>query len=243
MASNGVAGVGGITKDATPKRYLLTANGINYSQILNKGLMCDLVLNQIVNRVANTSLDNTALITNGTKQYTALEHNWDSVAFGYWSVPDSFPTIKTPVKLWGSYSNQVDSGLHCNKIVMNAFLKGRAAIHNKDMATAQAQADIIVAEFDIMTAGGVCQELNEIKTAYAAGDIVKVCSTLSECRGFVMSMYNNKNPKRIITDAQIATLLSYFPANHWNVTTTDLSNIGNYVAGIYGFTQAQLLVL
>ncbi|MEO8761647.1 MAG: DUF4856 domain-containing protein [Bacteroidia bacterium] len=241
-ASYGVAGVG-VTLDATPRRYLLTGNGINYAQVLTKNLMCDLVLYQIVNRVGQTyQLDNTTLNTYGSVQATTAEHNWD-VAFGYYSVSDSFPTVTTPLKLWGSYSNQLDAGLGCNAIVMNAFLKGRAAIQNKDMATAQQQANIISNEFDIMTAGAVCQELNEIKTAYTAHDAVKVCSALSECKGLIMSMYNNKSSSRKITDYQIQQLLNLFPANHWNVTTQDLTNIGNYMAEIYGFTPAQMLIL
>jgi hypothetical protein len=239
VASSGVAGLG-LSKDATPKRYLLSANGINYAQVLKKALMNDLVLYQISNRVQNFNLDNTVSVSG--KNYTALEHNWD-VAFGYYGVPDSFPIIKSPLSLWGSYSNQVDSGLHCNRIVMTAFLTGRAAIVNKDMATLQAQADIIVTEFDIMNAGAVCQELNEIQTALNAGDVVKLISALSECYGFVLAMQNNTNPNRKISNDQIATLLSYFPTNFWNVKQSDLDTIRNYIGSIYGFTSAQSLIL
>lgn len=239
LASSGHAGLG-LSNDATPKRYLLTTNGVNYSQLLFKNLMCDLVLYQITNRVADNTPDNTANVTG--KNYTALEHNWD-VAFGYFSVPDSFPTVKTPVKYWGSYSNQVDGGLGCNKVMMDAFLKGRAAISNKDITTKNAQAAIIIAELDKMTAGAVAQELNEIDEAANAHDQVKVVSALSECKGFVMSMSNNKNTGRIITDAQITTLLNYFPANLWNIATTDLNNIKASLASVYGFTPAQMLAL
>ncbi len=126
---------------------------------------------------------------------------------------------------------------------MTAFLTGRAAIVNKDMATLQAQADIIVTEFDIMNAGAVCQELNEIQTALNAGDVVKLISALSECYGFVLAMQNNTNPNRKISNDQIATLLSYFPTNFWNVKQSDLDTIRNYIGSIYGFTSAQSLIL
>ena len=46
---------------------------------------------------------------------------------------------------------------------MDAFLKGRAAISHKDMVTKQEQADIIIAQFDVMNAGVVIQELNEMQ--------------------------------------------------------------------------------
>jgi len=239
LAASGIAGLG-LSKDATPKRYLLTSGGVNYSQIFFKNIMCDLVLNQITKRVTDNSLDNSASVTG--KNYTAMEHNWD-VAFGYYSVPDSFPIVKTPLKYWGSYSNQVDAGLGCNKIMMDAFLKGRAAISNKDMDTKNAQAAIIVSELDRMTAGAVVQELNEIQTAIGANDVVKMVSAVTECKGFVMSMQNNKNAGRIITDAQILTMLGYFPANLWTITSTDLNNIKALIASVYGFTPAQLLIL
>lgn len=239
LASSGVAGLG-LSKDATPRRFLLNANGVNYSQMFFKNTMCALILNQITARVSDNTADNSANISG--KNYSAMEHTWD-VAFGYFSVPDSFPTVKTPLKYWGSYSNQVDAGLGCNKIMMDAFLKGRAAISNKDLETKKAQAAIIVAQLDRMTAGAVVQELNEIDIAINANDQVKVVNAVSECLGFVMSMKYNKNPGRIITDAQIQTLLGYFPANLWNISSTDLNNIKSYIANVYGFTAAQLLVL
>ncbi len=241
VATSGVAGLGR-SLDATPKRYLLTANGENYSQILNKTLMYVLVYNQIATRlIKSANLDNTTLITSpdGTKQYTAMEHNWD-VAFGYWSVPDSFPIVKTPVKLWGSYSNQIDAGLGCNSTVMNAFLKGRAAISNKDMTTMQQQADIIVSLFDVMSAGALVQDLNEVQVAYNAGDAVKVASLLSECKGFVTCMqFNTFYSKRIITDEQLTTLIGYFPPNLWNMQQADFDKIRAYICNVYGFTAAQ----
>ena len=239
LASNGVAGLG-LSLDATPKRSLLTAEGVNYSQILNKNLMCDLILYQITKRVSDNTLDNTTSVAG--KNYTAMEHNWD-VAFGFFAVSDSFPTVKTGVKYWGSYSNQIDAGLGCNQVMMDAFLKGRAAISNHDMTTKVAQAAIIVTELDKMTAGGVIQEINEVKGSITAGDQVKIVGQLSECKGFVMSMYSNQNAGRAISDVEITALLALFPVNNWNVTTEDLDNIANYIAGVYGFTAAQLLVL
>lgn len=234
-ASNGVAGLG-TTLNA--RRLLLTGNGINYAQIFNKTLMGDLVAYQITKRVADNSLDNTTKIT-GTN-YTAMEHNWD-LAFGYWSVPDSFPQVLTPVKFWGSYSNQVNGGLGCNAIVMNAFLKGRAAISNNDMQTKNEQAAIIIAMFDKMTAAAVIRELKECDLDIANNDMVQLVNHLSEAQAFVMSMKNNKNAGRKITDAQIETLLGLFPQNLWNTTLTDLSSIKAYVANVYGFTPAQLV--
>ncbi|MES2780559.1 MAG: DUF4856 domain-containing protein [Bacteroidota bacterium] len=234
VAANGVAGLG-ITQNA--RRLLLTKNGINYAQILNKTLMGDLIYYQIAKRVLDNSLDNTTPVTG--KNYTAMEHNWD-LAFGYWSVPDSFPTVLTPVKFWGSYSNQVNGGLGCNAIVMNAFLKGRAAISNKDLTTKNEQAAIIVAMFDKMTAAAIIRELKECDVDIAANDMVQLVNHLSEAKAFAMSMKNNKNSGRVITDTQIETLLGFIPQNLWNTSLTDLTNIKTFIANVYGFTPTQM---
>ena len=47
------------------------------------------------------------------------------------------------LRYFGSYSNQVDPGLGSNTTIMNAFLKGRAAISAKDLDTKTAQASVI----------------------------------------------------------------------------------------------------
>jgi hypothetical protein len=233
-ASNGVAGLG---TTVSARRVLLTANGVNYAQVFNKTMMGDLITYQITKRVADNSLDNRTNVAG--KNYTAMEHNWD-VAFGYWSVPDSFPTVLTPVKFWGSYSNQVNGGLNSNEIIMNAFLKGRAAISNNDMKTKNEQAAIIIAMFDKMTAASVIRELKECDEDITNSDMVQLVNHLSEGKAFAMSMKNNKNSGRKITDAQIDTLVGLFPENLWNTTLTDLASIKAFIAGVYGFTPAQM---
>ncbi len=232
-ASRGVAGVGA-SSAAPATKYALTATGVNYAQVFNKGLMGGLVTYQIVttmNNIASLSVDNTTVV-NGE---TAMEHAWD-MAFGYWGVPVDFPANKTGVKLWGSYSTQVDSGFHANKILMDAFLKGRAAISAKDNATITAQATIIMNTMEKLTAAAVLQEVNEIKES--ASDNVARNSRLSECYGFVYSF--KYNPKRtVLNDTQINSILALFPKNFWDLTQTDISNIQSAVATPFNFVSVQ----
>ena len=229
-ASRGVAGVGVSSANAASK-YALTATGINYAQVFNKSIMGGLICYQIVNNYMDggisASIDNTT-VTAGTG--TAMEHNWD-LAFGYWGVPVDFPTNKTGAKLWGSYSTQIDSGYHANKILMDAFLKGRAAISNKDMQTKQDQATIIMQTFEKMTGAAALQEVKEVKESLS--DNIARNSRLSECYGFVNSL--RYNPKRKITDAQINAILALFPKNFYDLTLTDINNIRDAVAAQYGF--------
>lgn len=225
-ASRGVAGVGASSANAASK-YAETAEGINYAQVFNKGTMGGLLTYQIVTIMGNIGNYDNNTAVNGS---TAMEHAWD-MAFGYWGVPIDFPTNKTGVKLWGSYTSQVDAGYKVNDILMGAFLKGRAAISHKDTKVVQEQAAIITEAMEKVTAAAALQEVKEAKDAI--NDNILRNSRLSECYGFVYSM--KYNPRRKITDAQINTLLGKFPANFYDLTLDQLNGIRDAVAAQYGF--------
>ena len=229
-ASRGVAGVGASSANAASK-YALTATGVNYAQVFNKSIMGGLITYQIVNNYMDggiaSTVDNSTVIPGSG---TAMEHNWD-LAFGYWGVPVDFPTNKTGAKLWGSYSTQVDSGYHANRILIDAFLKGRAAISNKDNATKVEQATIIMQTFERLTGAAALQEIKEVKESL--NDNILRNSRLSECYGFINSL--RYNPKRKITDAQINAILALFPKNFYDLTLTDVNNIRDAVAKQYDF--------
>lgn len=229
-ASRGVAGVGASSANAA-SLYELTATGKNYAQIFNKGIMGGLICYEIVNNYMvggiSSSVDNAAVVTGSG---TAMQHNWD-LAFGYWGVPIDFPTNKTGAKLWGSYSTQIDSGYHANKILMDAFLKGRAAINNKDDKTKLEQATIIMQTFEKMTGAAALQEVKEVKESI--NDNIARNSRLSECYGFVYSL--KYNPKRTITDAKINEILALFPANFYDLTLPQLNAIRDAISAQYGF--------
>jgi hypothetical protein len=226
VASRGVAGVGTGTASASTK-YAETGAGINYQQVINKGIMGGFVTYQEVTIMSNiASYDNTTNVGGET----AMEHAWD-MAFGYWGVPIDFPTNKTGAKFWGSYTTQVDSGYHANKILMDAFLKGRAAISNKDNATVTAQAAIILQVFDKLNAAGALQEVQETKEAIS--DNITRNSRMSEMYGFIYGI--KYNPKRSLSDTQYNALLGTFPANFYDLTLTQLNAMRDAFAAPYGF--------
>ena len=228
VASRGVAGVAASSANAASK-YALTSLGANYAQVFNKNFMGGLITYQIVttmDNVANQTIDNTTVV-NGS---TAMEHVWD-LAFGYWGVPIDFPTNKTGAKLWGSYSTQVDSGYKANKILMDAFLKGRAAISAKDKPTFVAQAKIIITAMEKLTGAAALQEVKEVKESIS--DNIARNSRLSECYGFVNSL--KYNPKKVVTDTQIAAFLALFPKSFYDLTLTDVNAIRDAVSKQYDF--------
>ena len=185
-----------------------------------------------------------------------MEHTWDQ-AFGFFGVPVTFPATTTGSKYFGSYSNQVNAGLGSNATIMNAFLKGRAAISAKDLTTKNAQAAILISSFDALNAACIVQEMHETNTNVAAGDAVAAYGTLSESLGFVMNFKYLTNGRKI-TDAQIQQLLSLYDSanpnnpNLYNFIDANLSApqitaktaaISALIGQIYGFSQSELDLL
>ncbi|HSZ33058.1 MAG TPA: DUF4856 domain-containing protein [Puia sp.] len=246
---HGVAGVA--SSAANPnKKYLLSPNGIFYSQVVKKTFM-GVFSYQIASVYLADSINNKT-------DTTILQHYWDA-AFGFFGVPVNFPTNTTGLKYLGSYSNQVDAGLHSNASIMNAFLKGRAAIGANDLATMKAQAGILINTFDSLDAAAIVQEMHETNTNIEAGDAVAAYGTLSESLGFVRNLIYNTSPAKAITNAQIAQLLALYDSSNpnspdlylfvnANVNTTaqieaKTAEISALIGQIYGFSATTLSLL
>jgi hypothetical protein len=255
VASVGIAGVSPSSASPT-KKYLLSPTGVFYSQVVKKALMGGVFAYAITNMYMADSVGNNINNSNVIAgQGTALEHHWDA-AFGLWGVPVDFPTNTTGLKYFGSYSNQVDAGLHSNATIMDAFLKGRAAISNKDLATKTAQVAIIIKTFDQLDAAAIVQEMKETDENIEAGDAVAAYGTLSESLGFVRNLKYNKNAARVITDAQIAQLEALYDSanpstpNLYNFVNANVNSIPQIeaktnairqlIGSIYGFTADEL---
>ena len=249
-ASPGVAGVSPSSANAA-KKYLLSPNGVFYSQVVKKALQ-----GMTAFRIANIYMTDSIASTTDT---TILEHYWDA-AFGLFGVPTTFPSVTTGLRYFGSYSNQVNAGLNSNSTIMNAFLKGRAAIANNDLATMKGEADLLIRVFDTLDAAAIVQEMHETNTNIEAGDAVAAYGTLSESLGFVRNLSYNTSPLRVITSAQYQQLLALYDSinpnspNLYNfvgaaqgLTTQQIENktnaIAQFIAQIYGFTSTQLPLL
>jgi hypothetical protein len=257
VGDSGVAGVA--VSPITSKKLLLSPNGIFYAQVVKKTIMgilsYEIANVYLIDSISNT-VDNTTVIAGSG---TAMEHHWDE-AFGLFGAPTNFLAVTTGAKYLASYSNQVDLGLHSNATIMNAFLKGRAAISNKDLGTKQAQANIIIAALDQLDAAAIVQEMHEVETDLNTGDAIGAYGALSESIGFVRNFKYNTSATRIITDAQIAQLESlYDSANPGNpnlyafvgvnggLTAAQVKikteAIAQFIGGIYGFDSTELALL
>jgi hypothetical protein len=173
------------------------------------------------------AVDNTAVIEGeGTK----MEHHWDE-AFGYFGVPTDFPASKEGARYWGSYSDKVDGVIGSNEAMMNAFIKGRAAISNNDMATKDLQVAVVKSEWEKLVAASAIHELNAAKVNF--GDDAIRNHLLSEAIGFVMAL--KYNPDRKITQEGIDEILTYIGDNLYESSLEDIDDAVNAISSVYGF--------
>ncbi|MEP6748822.1 MAG: DUF4856 domain-containing protein [Bacteroidota bacterium] len=254
-AKQGIAGIAVSSVSAT-KKSLLSPNGVFYSQVVKKtfqhGIFGYNIANKYMKDSVSNSVDNTTIVAGSG---TAMQHNWDQ-AFGFFGIPATFPAVTTGSKYLGSYCNQINAGYGSNAIFMNAFLLGRAAINNKDLATKTTQANIIIKNIELLNAGAIVQEMKETEANIDAGDAVAAYGTLSESLGMVRGLKYNTSAQKIITDAQYTQLLALYDSgnpnnpNLYNFVNASASTaaqikaktdaIRQLIGIIYGFNATQL---
>jgi hypothetical protein len=243
------AGVPGIYTDGSSKR-LFAANGLEPQQVLLKGLMGAIFIDQIVNNyLSKNKLDAGASKTNNNNKiveanssYTTMEHTWDE-AYGYIYGADG-------TKFWSSYINQVNADIDFNTVKLDielAFRTGRAAIVANDYATRDVQIDIIKTKLALVTAVRAVYYLQEGKGKLTTDGGAKAFHGLSEAYGFIISLrYTNKpgtdNPyfTKVEVDAMLNSLLSG-TNGFWDIDTLapKLDPLSEQIATKFGFTVAQ----
>jgi hypothetical protein len=225
-ASSGVKG-----KLISPLRSILVdANGFEYKEVAEKGIMGAVFYYQATSLLSSVgTLDNSTSVTGSTAQ----EKAWDE-AFGYFGVPATFPTNTVGLKYWGSYCNSVNVAIGCNATIMNAFLKGRAAIVNKDNAGRDAARAIVLATWEKVAAAKCISYLKSAKSNLS--DQATLHHNLSEGYGFVTAL--QYNPSKTISNADIELLLSYFGTNFYNLQTTNLDLAISKLESVFGLNAA-----
>lgn len=235
-ASSGTAGL--LTR-GNGKTILVDANGREYTQLIEKGLMGATFYNQVANNyltedkigsaVNNTDMADTA---NG-KYYTDMEHHFDE-AFGYMGFPTDFSSSYSgsgTVRFWGKYSNTADDDIQSNDALMNAYKLGRAAIVAKDYSVLNSQVDIIYNEFDRVIAATAIHYINDVLTDSNTGDRHH---HLSEAYAFIRALRYANIFKRKLSDTEVAELYeTKIGSNFYNTTVADLNFIKNKLSTTY----------
>ncbi|MFT6809208.1 MAG: hypothetical protein ACJA01_002440 [Saprospiraceae bacterium] len=238
-AANGQAGL--IVRENSGNTVLVSANGREYAQMIEKGLMGTVMYNQIFNTYfsddrTGDGVENTAL--RDGKNNTDMEHHWDE-AFGYWNPPLDFtsdwpPERASEDRFWSHYSNTVDPYLGTNDRLMQAFLAGRTAIVNNDLSTKTQKRSEVAENLELVAAGVAVHYINSTLAAINESKTGEAFHTLTEAWTFVNALKYNAN--RRMTLEQIEQINeSDFGAdgNFWNVTVEGLNKAKTSLVSVY----------
>ena len=246
------AGVAGSYLDGSKTR-LFAANGLEPQQILSKGLMGAMMMDQISNQYlsvntldkASTKIENTNKVLAENANFTTMEHYWDE-AYGYVYGADE----GTSLKFWSSYIEQVNADADFNTVSADinlAFRKGRAAIVNNDYLVRDQQAAVIQKNLALVSAVRAVFYMQEGKAKLVQDNGAKAFHALSEGYGFIMSLRYTRQPgtdKPYFTKEEVNTMLASLtsgPNGLWDIDNLSpkLDAISAQIASRFGFSVAQ----
>jgi hypothetical protein len=253
------AGVAGQIQQAGggSTRYV-SAKGIEYNQLVAKGLIGALMADQILNNYlspavldeASNVADNDGELLNSGKNYTTMEHKWDE-AFGYLYGTEA--DITAPVLNNDSFLNKylarVNGDSDFSTIaeeIYNAFKLGRAAIVAKDYGTRSEQAEILREKIsEVIGVRAVHYLVSGGKDL--ATDTASAFHSLSEGIGFVYSLQFTRMPNSTapyFTKAEVDGFMATLQAGNgfWDITPTALNEMAATIAAKFNFTLEQAAV-
>ena len=248
------AGVAGSYLDGSKVR-LFAANGLEPQQILLKGLMGAMMMDQISNQYlsvntldnASTRIENTNKVLEQNANFTTMEHYWDE-AYGY--VYGADVASSNSLKYWSSYIEQVSADADFNTISADinlAFRKGRAAIVNNDYLVRDQQAAIIQKNLALVAAVRGVFYMQEGKAKLVQDNGAKAFHALSEGYGFIMSLRYTRQPgtdKPYFSKEEVDTMLASLtsgPNGLWDIDNLSpkLDAISAQIASRFGFSVEQ----
>ena len=231
-AVNGTAGIS--TSADGEKDYLVSSGGLEYAQVIEKGLMGACFYYQATSVYMGADKMNVDNETVVEDEGTEMEHHWDE-AFGYLGAPIDFPTNTDGLFFWAKYSNTVDGVIGTNKTLMDALIKGRAAIHNGDLDARDEAITEARAAWEEVVAGSAIHYINSAVTDFS--DETRKIHALSEAAAFTYSLQFNEG--KTVTNAQVNEILTllggssdFSAMNFYNVTIADLNQAKSTLAGL-----------
>lgn len=231
------------------KAYFFDAYGVEYTQIIEKGLMGAIFYYQAVEVYTRDgkigdAVDNETVIAG---EGTAMEHHWDE-AFGYMGIPTDLSAANFSSKLadgsvrfHGKYANVgQNAGLNTVQKMLDQLIKGRYGISNKDYTLRDEAAAQLRAEWEMVLATTSIHYINNAQSNF--GDDAIRNHALSEAIAFIFSL--NYNSDKLISSADLATLNSFFQETPpgapgpvpslLNVTNQNLNEARNILSSAYG---------
>lgn len=235
---NGAPGTAGVyPNDGVKGPYLMSAKGVEYTQLIEKGLMCAVFMNQMtVNYLEGLGTDDNSAASDPSagKYYTEMEHHWDE-AYGYFTSAVDYPTSGTD-RFWGKYANSRESLLSTATKIGDAFRLGRAAISNDDYTVRDAQVAIIRNEMEKVCAGTAIHYLNDAKANI--GDVTARNHFVSEAVAFLEGLKYGYNAisGTGMSSAQIDATLAFIGDDFNSVTLANLQSVIDEIANNTGLS-------
>lgn len=215
--ANGTAGV--VISSSNPsKQYFFNGNGMEYTQLIEKGLMGDVFYYQSMATYLQSTLDgsydNTSIIDG--KNYTEAEHKFDE-AFGYLGIPLDFPETTEGTRFHGKYCSSRDAVLGTNTIA-GEFYSARSAIIDGEDPTANV--NNIKLQWHRVCAGTAIHYLNAAKNNI--DDDALRNHELSEAFAFIGNLLHNTGFE--LTPQQVEDARAYLGTNFYETTAQDMDD-------------------
>jgi hypothetical protein len=211
--------------------YLADARGVEVAQIIQKSLIGAAQLDYISNILLNIGLnaDNKTIVSG--KKYTQLEQNWDE-AYGFLTLNPVYlmgstdATRGTAESFLGSYIWEYNKSAYAK--IYPAFLKGRAAIANNDIAEVKVQAALIREAMEKAIANAAVGYLGKWKTGTT--DAARV-HAIGEGLGFIYSLrFCHLNGADAAFSDGILNKLMDSPDGYWDFTTTKINEASTAIS-------------
>lgn len=219
--AKGKAGV--VTASNGTSKYLMSSKGLEYAQLIEKGLMGAVSFYQATAGYLDSTGKLAATVTDSAKA-----HHWDE-AYGYFTSSTKFPE-EGKDRFWSKYTNDADKHIGSNAKLLRAFTKGRAAIVNKDRKTMLEAIDSVRYEWERVSAATAIHYLNAVKKALT--DDGARNHQLSEGIAFVRAL--KYNPAKKITADQITQIEGFIGSDFYEVTQSGLDSAIDLLTSIYG---------
>lgn len=251
-------GLPGQIADDAATRYV-NAKGIEYNQLINKGLIGALMVDQALNNylspdvldAADNQKNNNEGITEEGEDYTTMEHKWDE-AYGYVygnsaNPADPNKTIGLDDNFLNRYVGKVEEDADFGGIaneIFEAFKLGRAAIVVKDYELRDEQAAIIKQKISEVVAIRAIYYLQQARFQLELEPVNYggVLHDLSEAYGFIYSFQFTRRPDtnapfftKDKVDSFINDLMNDGENGLWDATPTTLEIISEAIAAEFDF--------
>ena len=233
-ASKGVAGKIG--------SRLVNYSGLEFNQLVAKGLMGSLQMDQIIANLNKSKSDDNNTVVAG--KGTAMQHSWD-LAFGYVGIPADYDSAKVyagtdvnrPLAI-GGYFRERGRYIQAGGMVYEAFRKGRAAINAKDYSGRDAAIATIKSYLEKTLAAAAFEYAG---LSQGSADLGVKFHALSECYGFVLAL-KHRAADSPLSAANYQLVLDALKTNFYDLaadaTNAKLKQVQSILTAVYGKLQA-----